>query len=57
MMMKELFADDVNITNPVIDIDDESILADGMIPDSQIIKLIDELGSVVTRSQPKERNT
>lgn len=43
MIMKELSADDVNVINPVIDIDDESVLADGMIPDSQIIKLIDEL--------------
>ena len=35
MMMKGFSVD--------VDIDDESVLADGMIPDSRIVKLIDEL--------------
>ena len=40
-------ADDAKVTDPVdVDIDDESVLADGMIPDSRIVKLIDELGII-----------
>lgn len=37
-------ADDAKIADLVdVDIEDESVLADGMIPDSRIVKLIDEL--------------
>lgn len=40
-------ADDAKVTDPVdADIDDESVLADGMIPDSRIVELIDELGII-----------
>lgn len=40
----KFIVDDVKVTDPVdVDIDDESVLADGMIPDSRIVKLIDEL--------------
>ena len=40
----KLTVEDAKVTDPVdVDIDDESVLADGMIPDSRIIKLIDEL--------------
>ncbi len=40
----KLTIDDAKVTDPVdVDIDDESVLADGMIPDSRIVKLIDEL--------------
>jgi|GEM_PF-3471032 len=39
-----LTVEDAKVTDPVdVDIDDESVLADGMIPDSRIVKLIDEL--------------
>lgn len=44
MMMKKCFVERANVISPVdVDIDDESVLADGMIPDSRIVKLIDEL--------------
>ena len=45
MFSKKLSAEklDGNKSNE-IDIDDEGVLADGMIPDSRIVKLIDELG-------------
>ncbi|OQW40930.1 MAG: hypothetical protein A4S08_03515 [Proteobacteria bacterium SG_bin4] len=44
MFSKKLSAEklDGNKSNE-IDIDDEGVLADGMIPDSRIVKLIDEL--------------
>jgi hypothetical protein len=42
--MKELSVDNADVINPIdVDIDDEGVLADGMIPDSRIVKLIDEL--------------
>lgn len=44
MVMKICSVGYPNIISPVdVDIDDESVLADGMIPDSRIVKLIDEL--------------
>ena len=44
MIMKELSVDNADVINPIdVDIDDEGVLADGMIPDSRIVKLIDEL--------------
>ena len=44
MIMKELSVDNADFINPLdVDIDDEGVLADGMIPDSRIVKLIDEL--------------
>lgn len=44
MMMKKCSVERANVVSPVdVDIDDESVLADGMIPDSRIVKLIDEL--------------
>ncbi len=45
MVMKKLSTDNTHVVdfiNPD-EIDDESVLADGMIPDSRIVKLIDEL--------------
>lgn len=40
----KLTVEDAKVIDPVdVDIDDESVLADGMIPDSRIVKLIDEL--------------
>lgn len=40
-------ADDAKVTDTVdVDIDDASVLADGMTPDSRIVKLIDELGII-----------
>lgn len=40
-------AADAKVADPVdADIDDESVLADGMIPDSRIVELIDELGII-----------
>ncbi|MEI2657524.1 MAG: hypothetical protein V9G16_10420 [Nitrosomonas sp.] len=42
--MKELSVGNADVINPIdVDIDDEGVLADGMIPDSRIVKLIDEL--------------
>jgi len=42
--MKELSVNNADVINPIdVDIDDEGVLADGMIPDSRIVKLIDEL--------------
>ena len=45
MVMKKLSTDNIDVVDFInIDaIDDESVLADGMIPDSRIVKLIDEL--------------
>ena len=44
MVMKKCSVECANVISPVdVDIDDESVLADGMIPDSRIVKLIDEL--------------
>ncbi|MBK9663220.1 MAG: hypothetical protein KBA82_00660 [Nitrosomonas sp.] len=44
MIMKELSVGNADVINPIdVDIDDEGVLADGMIPDSRIVKLIDEL--------------
>ncbi len=44
MVMQKLSTEDDGNSDPVdIDIDDDSVLADGMIPDSRIVKLIDEL--------------
>lgn len=44
MVMKKCSVERTNVISPVdVDIDDESVLADGMIPDSRIVKLIDEL--------------
>lgn len=44
MIMKELSVDNADVINPIdVDIDDEGVLADRMIPDSRIVKLIDEL--------------
>ena len=44
MIMKELSVDNADVINPIdVDIDDEGVLADGMIPDSRIVGLIDEL--------------
>jgi hypothetical protein len=40
--LKRLSFDDEDNTGPA-DIDDDSVLADGMIPDSRIVGLIDEL--------------
>ena len=40
--LKRLSFDDEENTDPS-DIDDDSVLADGMIPDSRIVGLIDEL--------------
>ena len=38
---------DAKVTAPVdADIEDESVLADGMTPDSRLVKLIDELGII-----------
>ncbi len=42
MALKRLSFDDEDNTGPA-DIDDDSVLADGMIPDSRIVGLIDEL--------------
>ncbi len=42
MRIKELSLDDEDVSYPM-DIDEEDALADGMIPDSRIVKLIDEL--------------
>ncbi len=42
MALKRLSFDDEENTDPS-DIDDDSVLADGMIPDSRIVGLIDEL--------------
>ena len=40
----KLTVEDAKVIDPVdVDIDDESVLADGMVPDSRIVKLIDEL--------------
>lgn len=44
MVTKKCSVGYANVISPVdVDIDDESVLADGMIPDSRIVKLIDEL--------------
>ncbi len=44
MIMKELSVGNADVINPIdVDIDDEGVLADGMIPDSRIVTLIDEL--------------
>ncbi len=44
MAMKKCPVERANVISPVdVDIDDESVLADGMIADSRIVKLIDEL--------------
>ncbi|WP_293008278.1 hypothetical protein [Nitrosomonas sp.] len=43
-MRNKSLSNNVNEIDPVtIDFDDEDALADGMIPDSRIVKLIDEL--------------
>ncbi|TXI27483.1 MAG: hypothetical protein E6Q60_09680 [Nitrosomonas oligotropha] len=42
MALKRLSFDDEDNADPS-DIDDDSVLADGMIPDSRIVGLIDEL--------------
>ncbi|MDV6348135.1 hypothetical protein R2083_11480 [Nitrosomonas sp. Is35] len=42
MALKRLSLDDEDNVDPS-DIDDDSVLADGMIPDSRIVGLIDEL--------------
>lgn len=42
MALKRLSFDDEDNADPA-DIDDDSVLADGMIPDSRIVGLIDEL--------------
>lgn len=42
MVLKRLSFDDEDNADPS-DIDDDSVLADGMIPDSRIVGLIDEL--------------
>ena len=43
-MMKKLSANDVNVTDPVdVNVDDKSVLTEGMILDSRIVKHIDEL--------------
>ena len=42
MALKKLSFDDEDNADPS-DIDDDSVLADGMIPDSRIVGLIDEL--------------
>lgn len=42
MALKRLSSDDEDNPDPS-DIDDDSVLADGMIPDSRIVGLIDEL--------------
>lgn len=42
MALKRLSLDDEDNADPA-DIDDDSVLADGMIPDSRIVGLIDEL--------------
>lgn len=42
MVLKRLSFDDEDSADPS-DIDDDSVLADGMIPDSRIVGLIDEL--------------
>lgn len=44
MVMRKPAVDNPNHIKPIdIEIDDESVLADGMIADSRIVKLIDEL--------------
>ncbi len=44
MVMQKLSTEEDGGSDPVdMDIDDDSVLADGMIPDSRIVKLIDEL--------------
>ncbi|MBY0473712.1 MAG: hypothetical protein K2Q13_01475 [Nitrosomonas sp.] len=44
MMKNKSLSNSINEIDPVsIDFDDEDALADGMIPDSRIVKLIDEL--------------
>lgn len=42
MVLKKLSFDDEDCA-ALTDIDDDSVLADGMIPDSRIVELIDEL--------------
>ncbi|WP_295627883.1 hypothetical protein [uncultured Nitrosomonas sp.] len=44
MMRSKPLSNNINEIDPVsVDFDDEDALADGMIPDSLIVKLIDEL--------------
>ena len=43
MALKRLSFDDEDNAADPSDIDDDSVLADGMIPDSRIVGLIDEL--------------
>ncbi len=44
MRMKELSLGNLDVIYPInIDTDDEGVLADGMIPDSRIVGIIDDL--------------